>query len=99
MASRPELPVMLAGGLIIAGGYAAEGKWPKYGTESLAAVGLLVLGVAAAGRTVIGPVVSALAWLFLLGVAYATIPALQAGNRRDARTRTSGGGSATNRPL
>ena len=76
MASRPEFPILAAGGLALASGFAREGGFPKNGTKAVLATVTLVVLTSAAGDTPIGPLVTALAWLALLGVAYAAIPAL-----------------------
>lgn len=76
MASRPEFPLLAAGGLALASGYAREGKFPKNGTKAVLATATLVVLASAAGDTPVGPLITALAWLALLGVAYAAIPAL-----------------------
>lgn len=77
--ARPEFPILATGGLALAGGYAREGGFPSNGTKAILATLTLVVIASATGDTKIGPLVSAIAWLSLLGVAYAVIPALGKG--------------------
>jgi hypothetical protein len=75
--ANPEFPILATGGIVLLGGWRREKKWPKNGTRSVAALVVLVVIGSALGKTPVGPVISALAWLILLGAVYATIPAFK----------------------
>lgn len=66
----PELVVLGAGGIAIAGGYRKEGKWPKNGTASVVATLLLASVVAVVAGTPANPLISALVGLYVLAVMF-----------------------------
>lgn len=80
---NPTVPILASAGLVMAGGYAQEGAFPKYGVRALASFGLILVIVAFLAETRIRSVVNAFAWLFLLGVLYATVPAFGARRQND----------------
>ena len=72
-----EFPVLAAGGLALAGGFAREGKFPSNGGKAIIGTIGLVIVVSALSGTKVAPISNALAWLVLLGAAYGSIPALK----------------------
>ena len=74
---RPELPFLAAGAVAIAGGVAAEHKWPSDSTKAiLGTVGLTIIASATEG-TVAAPLVHAIGLLILLAATMAAINKVQ----------------------
>lgn len=82
--SDPAYPLLAAGAIVLAAGVAKSGGWPDNGGKAvIGTVGLVVVGTAL-GRTAAAPIVSALAWLILLGAVYGSVPALAAARSKNA---------------
>lgn len=79
---RPELPFLAAGGIALAGGVKAEGKWPANWPKVLIGTVVLVVIASATNETKVAPLVRAIG---LLLVVTTTMAAVKAVNTKKAK--------------
>lgn len=70
---NPEFPFIASGALLIAGGAARSGGFPKSTLNSLIGTAVLALIASATVNTQVAPLIRAIGMLYLLAVIIATI--------------------------